>query len=95
MKIKHAHIDGFGKWHDQDFDFMANPQLIYGPNEAGKTTLMKFLISVLFGFADGRGKNRFAQYIPKDTASYGGSVIIEVQGQDTEFNVVREKMEER
>ncbi|MBD5807373.1 ATP-binding protein [Limosilactobacillus walteri] len=89
MKIKHAHIDGFGKWHDQDFDFMANPQLIYGPNEAGKTTLMKFLISVLFGFADGRGKNRFAQYIPKDTASYGGSVIIEVQGQD--YRIQRRK----
>lgn len=46
MKIKKAHIDGFGKWHDQDFDFTANPQIIYGPNEAGKTTLMAFLVSI-------------------------------------------------
>ena len=72
MKIKKVRIDGFGKWHDQDFDFTANPQIIYGPNEAGKTTLMAFLVSILFGFADGRGKNRFAQYIPKTTSSYGG-----------------------
>lgn len=82
MKIKKAHIDGFGKWHDQDFDFTANPQIIYGPNEAGKTTLMAFLVSILFGFADGRGKNRFAQYIPKDTSSYGGSLLVEVNDQD-------------
>ncbi|MCC4423644.1 AAA family ATPase [Limosilactobacillus reuteri] len=82
MKIKKVHIDGFGKWHDQDFDFTANPQIIYGPNEAGKTTLMAFLVSVLFGFADGRGKNRFAQYIPKTTSSYGGSVLVEINGHD-------------
>lgn len=82
MKIKKAHIDGFGKWHDQDFDFTANPQIIYGPNEAGKTTLMDFLVSILFGFADGRGKNRFAQYIPKTTSSYGGSLLVEINGHD-------------
>ncbi|OYS59846.1 ATP-binding protein [Limosilactobacillus reuteri] len=82
MKIKKAHIDGFGKWYDQDFDFTANPQIIYGPNEAGKTTLMAFLVSILFGFADGRGKNRFAQYIPKTTSSYGGSLLVEINGHD-------------
>ncbi|MCR1863863.1 ATP-binding protein [Limosilactobacillus reuteri] len=82
MKIKKAHIDGFGKWHDQDFDFTANPQIIYGPNEAGKTTLMAFLVSILFGFADGRGKNRFSQYIPKTTSSYGGSLLVEINGHD-------------
>ena len=82
MKIKKVHIDGFGKWHDQDFDFTANPQIIYGPNEAGKTTLTAFLVSVLFGFADGRGKNRFAQYIPKTTSSYGGSLLVEINDHD-------------
>lgn len=82
MKIKKVHIDGFGKWHDQDFDFTANPQIIYGPNEAGKTTLMAFLVSILFSFADGRGKNRFAQYIPKTTSSYGGSLLVEINGHD-------------
>ena len=82
MKIKKVRIDGFGKWHDQDFDFTANPQIIYGPNEAGKTTLMAFLVSILFGFADGRGKNRFAQYIPKTTSNYGGSLLVEINGHD-------------
>lgn len=91
MKIKQAHIDGFGKWHDQEFTFSDNPQLIYGPNEAGKTTLMMFLISILFGFTDGRGKNRFAQYIPKETSSYGGSLLIEIKGRD--YRIKRQKRE--
>ncbi|WP_283577770.1 ATP-binding protein [Limosilactobacillus reuteri] len=82
MKIKKVRINGFGKWHDQDFDFTAKPQIIYGPNEAGKTTLMAFLVSILFGFADGRGKNRFAQYIPKTTSNYGGSLLVEINGHD-------------
>ncbi|MCI1974857.1 MAG: AAA family ATPase [Limosilactobacillus sp.] len=76
MIIKKIHIDGFGKWHDQDFDFTNNPVIVYGANEAGKTTLASFVLSVLFGFADGRGKNKYQQYIPKDGASYGGSLTV-------------------
>lgn len=76
MKIKQVHIDGFGKWHDQDFSFSNNPVLIYGANEAGKTTLASFILSILFGFADGRGKNKYQQYIPKDGSRYGGSLTV-------------------
>lgn len=80
MKIKKVHIDGFGKWHDQDFEFTDNPVLIYGANEAGKTTLASFILSVLFGFADGRGKNKYQQYLPKNNSSYGGSLTV-IEGQ--------------
>src|SRR5690606_36505524 len=50
MKIKHVHIDGFGVWHDLKLDDLS-PKLtaFYGANEAGKTTLMQFLRSVLYG----------------------------------------------
>lgn len=89
MKINHVHIDGFGKWHDQDFDFNANPTVVFGPNEAGKTTLANFILSILFGFADGRGKNRFQQYLPKDGAAYGGSLTITQEGQ--EYTIKRTK----
>ena len=56
MRIKSVHIDGFGKWVDQDFSLAANPQVIYGENEAGKTTLAVFIRSILFGFANAKGK---------------------------------------
>ena len=80
MKIKSVHIDGFGKWHDQDFDFSANPQVIFGSNEAGKTTLATFIRSILFGFANAKGKNRYQQYKPRTTSTYGGSLLVEDHG---------------
>lgn len=81
MKIKSVHIDGFGKWIDQDFTFTANPQVIYGENEAGKTTLVVFIRSILFGFANAKGKNRFQQYRPRRGTAYGGSLLVEDHGQ--------------
>lgn len=81
MRIKSVHIDGFGKWVDQDFSLPANPQVIYGRNEAGKTTLAVFIRSILFGFANAKGKNRFQQYRPRTTAAYGGSLLVEAGGQ--------------
>ena len=83
MRIKSVHIDGFGKWVDQDFSLAANPQVIYGENEAGKTTLAVFIRSILFGFANAKGKNRFQQYRPRTTAAYGGSLLVEADGQST------------
>lgn len=82
MKIKSIHIDGFGKWVDQDFKISSNPQVIFGNNEAGKTTLAVFIRSILFGFANAKGKNRYQQYKPRHSAAYGGSLLVEVAGQE-------------
>lgn len=86
MKIKSVHIDGFGKWHDADFQFTDNPQVIFGSNEAGKTTLVHFITSVLFGFANGRGKNRYEQYKPKNGSAYGGSITMTVDNHDYQIH---------
>ncbi|GKT03730.1 ATP-binding protein [Furfurilactobacillus entadae] len=72
MRITQVHIDGFGKWQNVDFTFDDHFQMIYGANEAGKTTLQRFIHGVLFGFAT--GKHPAEQYIPKSGAGYGGAV---------------------
>ena len=43
MKITDIKIDGFGVWHDLTLRGLS-PELtvFYGPNEAGKSTLMQF-----------------------------------------------------
>lgn len=74
MRLKQAHIDGFGKWQNQDFTFEESLQVIYGLNEAGKTTLQHFILGVLFGFAS--GKRPAEQYLPKSGAGYGGFLIV-------------------
>ncbi|WP_164512688.1 ATP-binding protein [Loigolactobacillus iwatensis] len=74
MKIEQATIFGFGKWHDRTFDFKTNIELIYGLNEAGKSTLSSFITGVLFGFAT--KKQPYQQYLPKAGHSYGGTITI-------------------
>ena len=56
MWIKKAEITSFGKWRQQTFLFEAKNQLVYGLNEAGKSTLYQFIQAVLFGFQTKRKK---------------------------------------
>src|SRR5262245_20157262 len=61
MKISDVHIDGFGVWRDLSLRGLS-PELtaFYGPNEAGKSTLMNFLRSILYGMSTERRK----RYLP-------------------------------
>jgi uncharacterized protein YhaN len=55
MKVKDLHIDGFGVWSDLTVDALPDGMtLFYGPNEAGKTTVMQFLRSMFYGFTPQR-----------------------------------------
>jgi len=74
VKLVKANIYGFGKWIDQKFDFKQDYQVIFGSNEAGKTTLLNFIKSILFGFASARGENKYLQYKPKKGNNYGGEL---------------------
>lgn len=74
MKLTKVKIYGFGKWIDQEFDIATDYQIIFGPNEAGKTTLLTFIKSILFGFATNRGENKYQQYKPKHASRYGGEL---------------------
>jgi uncharacterized protein YhaN len=51
MKITDIQIEQFGVWNDLRLP-LAEPTLtsVYGPNEAGKSTLMRFVRGILFGF---------------------------------------------
>ncbi|WP_137597349.1 ATP-binding protein [Paucilactobacillus kaifaensis] len=79
MKIRQIQIDGFGKWQGQSFEINPKLQVIYGQNEAGKTTLSRFITSVLFGFANGH--QQYQQYLPKNGAAYGGQLMIDSDNQ--------------
>lgn len=75
MRIKTINIFGFGKWHDQTIDLQTDYQVLYGQNEAGKSTITAFIKGVLFGFAT--GKQKYEQYLPKSGAQYGGELIVD------------------
>ena len=50
MKIMEIYIYGYGKFEDVKFSNLHNQQVFYGENEAGKSTIMSFIHSILFGF---------------------------------------------
>ena len=86
MEIKACTIMGFGKFHRRSFSFSDGIHVIYGENEAGKTTLRTFLVSMLFGIDRKRGaaskKDEFHKYQPYMGGIYGGSLDFSFQGED-------------
>lgn len=75
MEIKELHIYGYGKLENVRFQ-LSSPQVFYGENEAGKSTIMSFIHSVLFGFPKSGAENR---YEPKHGGGYGGAVLLETR----------------
>ena len=73
MQIREIYIEGFGIFHDKQVTGL-NPGLnvIYGKNEAGKTTLIEFIRRVLFGIPR-KGKG-FNPYLPLNGGRHGGSL---------------------
>jgi uncharacterized protein YhaN len=61
MKITDLKIDGFGVWHDLTLRGLSSELTVfYGPNEAGKSTLMQFMRSILYGVSPTRRE----RYLP-------------------------------
>ncbi|PAL00947.1 DNA repair ATPase [Lentilactobacillus parakefiri] len=73
MIIKQLNIYGFGRWIDQLIDIKNPLQIVYGQNEAGKSTIIAFIKGVLFGFTD-KKHSVHGQYQPKGSAPYGGEI---------------------
>src|SRR5678815_1718176 len=76
MRIENIHIDGFGVWNDQTWGPLGpGLNIFHGPNETGKSTLMAFIRSLLFGF-DRRGSTR--RYEPVKGGNHGGWLDLSV-----------------
>ncbi|MBR0190705.1 MAG: AAA family ATPase [Thermoguttaceae bacterium] len=55
MIIQSLYVDRFGKWKGLKLkNLQTGVNLFYGPNEAGKTTLMQFLRTIFYGFSEDR-----------------------------------------
>lgn len=85
MQIREAEIFNFGKIHKRKFSFGPGINVIYGPNEAGKSTLHAFLLGMLFGLEKGRGRSvaseGYQRYEPWHApAYYSGALRFEVDG---------------
>ena len=84
MKITALEVDGYGVWSGLKLDDLSDGlNVMFGPNEAGKTTLMQFVRSVLYGFSSDRRR-----YLPPlGGGRAGGSLFM--AGPNGRFQVGR------
>ncbi|MFD9624801.1 ATP-binding protein [Peribacillus muralis] len=72
--IKDLHVYGYGKLENQRFPELSQLQVFFGENESGKSTIMSFMHSILFGFPT-KVQNE-PRYEPKMHAKYGGRLTL-------------------
>ncbi len=76
MRITGWNIDGFGLFNDAQVSQLPEGlTVVYGPNEAGKSTTLAFIRGVLFGFPTGNTKER--KYPPLHGGQHGGRLFLE------------------
>ncbi len=86
MIIKKLSIKSFGKFKDKEIVFSDSLNIVYGNNEAGKSTIVSFIKAMIYGFGDKRGGKISLRdrYTPWD-----GSVIEgEIELSDTDQDIV-------
>lgn len=82
MIIRQAEIQKFGKLEKEQYRFSPQINIIYGPNESGKSTLMQFLKAMMYGLEKSRVRkmlDTYKKYEPWDAPAYfSGSMIFEI-----------------
>ncbi len=74
LKILEIHIYGYGKLENKVLTGLKDLNVFYGENEAGKSTIMSFIHSILFGFPTKQQSE--LRYEPKKSAKYGGQLVV-------------------
>ncbi len=94
MHITKLKMSNFGKFHNYELELKQGINLIYGENEAGKTTVHTFMRGMLFGIERARGRGAatkddiYTKYLPWDyPGAYHGQMDIVVHGR--EYRLIR------
>lgn len=92
MKINNLKINGFGKIENKEINLSENINLIYGRNEAGKTTLLKFISGMFYGISKNKNKKEipdYEKYKPWKAEEYSGKIEYVLDNKET-FEVFRD-----
>ena len=77
MILRALHVMGFGRLVDRQFTFAPGLNIVYGPNESGKSTLANAIIATLYGLE--RKKELWRPWV---SASFGTALQYALSGGD-------------
>ncbi len=77
MKINKLQINAFGNIENKEIELSENINIVYGKNEAGKSTLLKFIVDSLYGISKNKRGKEFSdydRYKPWKTEEFSGKL---------------------
>ncbi len=92
MKIKKIKINSYGKLKNKEIDLKNNINIIYGKNESGKSTLLKFILNIFYGTSKnkkGKDISDFEKYKPWDSEEFSGKLLYELDDKNN-YEIFRE-----
>lgn len=92
MIIKKIKINGFGNLENKEINFNKHINIISGKNEAGKSTLLKFISSMLYGVnrnKNGKEITDYEKYKPWNVAEYSGKLSYQLDN-DAHYEIYRD-----
>lgn len=82
MRVSKLHLQDYGQFHEKNITLVPGINVLYGANEAGKSTTKDFLVDMLYGIEDvdanGQPNDHYEKKRPIGRDVYRGSIEIDV-----------------
>ena len=92
MKINKIKINSYGKLKNKEIELNNNINIIYGENESGKSTLLKFILNIFYGISKnkkGKEISDFEKYKPWNSEEFSGKLLYELDNKN-KYEIYRE-----
>ena len=92
MKIKKLKINNFGKLKDKEIELKDNLNIIFGKNEAGKSTILKYIVNSFYGISKNKKGKEYSdleRYKPWSGEGFSGRLTYELDNGKT-YEVYRD-----
>lgn len=93
MRIEQLNLTAFGRFHARSLRLQPGLNLIYGQNEAGKSTIQRFILGMLYGFKKRTQRRDYSEdlekYRPWEGDDYRGSLVYTLDRTGHSFRVER------
>lgn len=85
MKINKIKINSYGKLKEKEIQLHDGINIVYGENESGKSTLLKFIVNSFYGISKnkkGKEYSDFDRYLPWTGEEFSGKIEYELNNKE-------------